>query len=148
MRRPTGVLARPAAWELAVVGVILAGAAVLRIYDLGSLPYGMSGDEANVGLEGERILHDGWVGPYSPYAMGQPAGVLYATAVPLALFGKSVVALRLEPAIAGVLTVAALLVYEHSLVRPGDLRRLDTAFFTMNGVLSVAFFAFVLADSL
>ena len=39
-----------------------------------------------------------------------------------------------------------LLGYEHSLVRPGDLRRLDAAFFTMNGVISVAFFAFVLAD--
>ena len=42
--------------------------------------------------------------------------------------------------------VAALLGYEHSLVRPGDLRRLDAAFFTMNGVISVAFFAFVLVD--
>jgi len=49
---------------------------------------------------------------------------------------------------AGVAAVALLLAYEHSLVRPGDLRRLDTAFFTMNGVISVAFFVFVLADSL
>jgi 4-hydroxybenzoate polyprenyltransferase len=48
----------------------------------------------------------------------------------------------------GVLVVAALLVYEHSLIRPGDLRRLDTAFFTMNGVISVAFFLFVAVDSL
>ena len=48
----------------------------------------------------------------------------------------------------GVGIVAALLVYEHSLVRPGDLRRLDAAFFTMNGVISVAFFVFVLADVL
>jgi 4-hydroxybenzoate polyprenyltransferase len=48
----------------------------------------------------------------------------------------------------GVLIVAALLLYEHTLVRPGDLRRLDAAFFTMNGVISVAFFAFVLADVL
>ena len=48
----------------------------------------------------------------------------------------------------GVLMVAALLFYEHTLVRPGDLRRLDAAFFTMNGVISVAFFAFVLADVL
>jgi 4-hydroxybenzoate polyprenyltransferase len=48
----------------------------------------------------------------------------------------------------GVTCVAALLLYEHSLVRPGDLRRLDAAFFTMNGVISVAFFAFVLADVL
>jgi 4-hydroxybenzoate polyprenyltransferase len=47
----------------------------------------------------------------------------------------------------GVATVAALLGYEHSLVRPGDLRRLDLAFFTMNGVISVVFFLFVLADA-
>jgi 4-hydroxybenzoate polyprenyltransferase len=49
---------------------------------------------------------------------------------------------------AGVAAVALLLAYEHSLVRPGDLRRLDTAFFTMNGVISVAFFLFVLGDLL
>ena len=42
--------------------------------------------------------------------------------------------------------VAALLAYEHSLIRPTDLRRLDAAFFTMNGIISVAFFSFVLAD--
>jgi 4-hydroxybenzoate polyprenyltransferase len=46
----------------------------------------------------------------------------------------------------GVGAVAALLAYEHSLVRPGDLRRLDAAFFTMNGVISVVFCAFVLLD--
>ncbi|HEX6700739.1 MAG TPA: UbiA-like polyprenyltransferase [Gaiellaceae bacterium] len=49
---------------------------------------------------------------------------------------------------AGVLAVAAILVYEHTLVRPGDLRRLDAAFFTTNGVISVAFFVFVLLDVL
>jgi 4-hydroxybenzoate polyprenyltransferase len=47
----------------------------------------------------------------------------------------------------GVAVVAALLVYEHSLVRPDDLHRLDAAFFTMNGVISVAFAAFVIADA-
>ena len=43
----------------------------------------------------------------------------------------------------GVVAVAGLLVYEHTLVRPGDLRRLDAAFFTVNGVISVVFFVFV-----
>ena len=42
--------------------------------------------------------------------------------------------------------VAALLAYEHSLVKPGDLRRLDAAFFTVNGVISAVFLAFVLAE--
>ena len=48
----------------------------------------------------------------------------------------------------GVAAVAALLGYEHSLVRPGDLRRLDAAFFTVNGVISIVFLCFVLADVL
>ena len=43
----------------------------------------------------------------------------------------------------GVASVAALLLYEHSLVRPGALRRLDAAIFTVNGVISVVFFVFV-----
>jgi 4-hydroxybenzoate polyprenyltransferase len=46
----------------------------------------------------------------------------------------------------GLIVVAALLAYEHSLVRPDDIRRLDAAFFTVNGVISVVFFLFVLAE--
>jgi 4-hydroxybenzoate polyprenyltransferase len=49
---------------------------------------------------------------------------------------------------AGVAVVAALLLYEHSIVRPGDLRRLDAAFFTVNGVISIVFFCFVALDTL
>jgi 4-hydroxybenzoate polyprenyltransferase len=48
----------------------------------------------------------------------------------------------------GVAVVGALLLYEHSLIRPGDLRRLDAAFFTVNGLISVVFLGFVLADVL
>lgn len=48
----------------------------------------------------------------------------------------------------GVAAVAALLAYEHTLVSPSDLRRLDAAFFTLNGVISVTFFAFVLGEVL
>jgi 4-hydroxybenzoate polyprenyltransferase len=48
----------------------------------------------------------------------------------------------------GVASVGALLAYEHTLIRPGDLRRLDAAFFTMNGVIAIVFLGFVLADAL
>jgi len=51
-------------------------------------------------------------------------------------------------AMAGVVAVAVLLVYEHSLVSPGNLSKLNAAFFTMNGVISVVFFGFVAADIL
>jgi 4-hydroxybenzoate polyprenyltransferase len=47
----------------------------------------------------------------------------------------------------GVVAVALLLAYEHSLIRPGDLRRLDAAFFNVNGLISVVFFGFVLAEA-
>ena len=48
----------------------------------------------------------------------------------------------------GVAIGAALIAYEHQLVKPGDLSRLDAAFFTMNGVMSVTVFAFALVDRL
>jgi 4-hydroxybenzoate polyprenyltransferase len=51
-------------------------------------------------------------------------------------------------AIAGVVAVAILLAYEHSLVSSHDLSKLNAAFFTMNGVISVVFFVFVAADLL
>jgi len=76
---------------------------------------------------GARALHIGTVLLLVAVGAGLPVGTLYWL---------------------GTLVVALLLLYEHSLVRPGDLRRLDAAFFTMNGVISVAYFAFVLADAL
>jgi 4-hydroxybenzoate polyprenyltransferase len=47
---------------------------------------------------------------------------------------------------AGVVIAAGILTYEHQLVKPGDLSRLDAAFFTMNGVMSVTVFAFAMID--
>jgi len=51
-------------------------------------------------------------------------------------------------ATAGIVVVIVLLLYEHSLVKPNDLSKLNAAFFTMNGVISVLFFVFVAADVL
>jgi 4-hydroxybenzoate polyprenyltransferase len=67
----------------------------------------------------------------------------------LALLVALVLAFGLgKVAIVGVLAVALLLAYEHSLVSPQDLSKLNAAFFTMNGIISVVFFAFVAADVL
>jgi 4-hydroxybenzoate polyprenyltransferase len=75
---------------------------------------------------GARLSHAATVACLIVVGLGLPVGVLYWL---------------------GVAAVALLLAYEHSLVRPGDLRRLDTAFFTMNGVISVVFAAFVILDA-
>ena len=75
---------------------------------------------------GARLAHAATVACLVDAGLGLPVGALYWI---------------------GVGAVAVLLGYEHSLVRPGDLRRLDTAFFTMNGVISVAFAVFVVLDA-
>jgi 4-hydroxybenzoate polyprenyltransferase len=51
-------------------------------------------------------------------------------------------------AVAGVVVVALLLAYEHAIVAPHDLRRMNAAFFTLNGIISVVFFGFVAIDIL
>jgi len=48
----------------------------------------------------------------------------------------------------GIAAVVALLIYEHGLVRAGDLSRVNAAFFTVNGYVSVLFFLFWAADIL
>jgi 4-hydroxybenzoate polyprenyltransferase len=76
-------------------------------------------------FSGARLLHAAAVVFLVGAGMGLPVGLFYWL---------------------GVAAVAGLLFYEHALVRPADLRRLNTAFFTMNGVISITFFCFVLAD--
>ncbi len=56
------------------------------------------------------------------------------------IFGLGLIALT------GMAVVVLLLAYEHSLISPADLRRMNAAFFTLNGVISVVFFLFVAAD--
>lgn len=75
------------------------------------------------------------------------SGALHAITVAALLALASVAGLGL-PYLAGVLVTAALLVYEHAIVRPGDLSRLDVAFFNLNGYVSVAFFFATLTDVL
>jgi len=60
----------------------------------------------------------------------------------LHVFGLGLIAL------VGVAIVLVLLAYEHSIISPKDLRRMNAAFFTLNGVISVVFFVAVAADVL
>jgi 4-hydroxybenzoate polyprenyltransferase len=87
-----------------------------------------------------------------PAAIGIPGAfwmVRIMHAVMLALLLWLVKLFVLGPvALVGIVLVAALLLYEHSIVSPSDLRRLNAAFFTMNGVISIVFFVFVAVDLL
>lgn len=87
-----------------------------------------------------------------PAALGEARAVAVARALhtfsvaSLAVVGVGVGAGWIY--ILGVVAVALLLLYEHSLVRTDDFTRLDAAFFTMNGIISITFFGFVLAERL
>ena len=95
--------------------------------------------------------HDRDAGLYSlPRAIGIPKAFWAARAMHLAMLGLLIwfglLFHFLALGWAGIAAVALLLAYEHSIVSPRDLRRLNAAFFTMNGVIAMVFFAFVAAD--
>lgn len=87
-----------------------------------------------------------------PRYFGIPASLWIARTfhlVMVALLVALVIAFGMgKLAMVGVVAVVLLLLYEHSLVKPNDLSKLNAAFFTMNGVISVLFFIFVAADLL
>ena len=132
----TGAWSRPW-WTLAAVTVaVTTWVAGFDIFY--SLP-----DEAFDRAQGLRSL-------VARYGVARSLGIargLHAVTIPaLALFGHGA---GLGPwYFAGVVVAAGILLYEHSLIRADDLRRLDAAFFTMNAVMSSTVFAFALLDRL
>lgn len=86
--------------------VVIVCSALLRTWDLGSVPLGLHGDEAITGFDARRVLTEGWIGPYAyPSALGQPTGPVYLAALVLAALGQSTATLRLSMALFGVVTV-------------------------------------------
>ena len=87
-----------------------------------------------------------------PQALGIRRALLLARTLHLLMLGLLLALVMVfglgKLAVAGVVAVALLLAYEHSLVSSDDLSKLNAAFFTMNGVIAVVFFAFVAADVL
>jgi 4-hydroxybenzoate polyprenyltransferase len=99
----------------------------------------------------QDVDHDRAAGLYSlPQSIGIPAAFRVARAMHLAVVGMLAwLAFLFQFHIVGwlgIVAVALLLAYEHSLVSPRDLRRLNAAFFTMNGIIATVFLVFVAAD--
>ena len=87
-----------------------------------------------------------------PQSFGVPRALVLARVLHLTMLAL-LVALVLsfglgKIAMAGLVVVACLLAYEHSLVSQDDLSKLNAAFFTINGVIAVVFFVFIAADLL
>jgi 4-hydroxybenzoate polyprenyltransferase len=87
-----------------------------------------------------------------PQAFGIPTALVIARVLHIAVVALLAILLSTfalgKIALAGLVIVAALLLYEHSLVKANDLSKLNAAFFTMNGVIAVVFFVFIAADLL
>ena len=101
----------------------------------------------------QDAAHDTSVGLFSvPATYGIAAAFWMARTLHIAMLLLLVWLVRVfslgPSAMIGVALVAILLLYEHLIVSPRDLRRLNAAFFTMNGVISAVFFLFVAADLL
>ena len=101
----------------------------------------------------QDFAHDRSVGLNSiPQAFGLAGAFWIARGMHVAVVGLALWLDRLfglgAIGYAGTAVVAALLLYEHLIISPGDLRRMNAAFFLLNGVISVVFFGFVAAATL
>jgi 4-hydroxybenzoate polyprenyltransferase len=86
-----------------------------------------------------------------PARFGVPASLRIAAACHAAMFGLLIALYFASPVLGtvflcGLAGVGCLLVYEHSLVRPDDLTRVNQAFFHVNGVISVGLLVLVLVQ--
>ncbi len=102
-------------WELLAVLLLTVLAAFLRIYRLVDIPDGFNGDEAWNGMDALRILNDGWIGVYTPGALGNMTGPIYLTALTVWLLDASIFSVRLSMALFGIAAVPA----THLLLRLG-----------------------------
>jgi 4-hydroxybenzoate polyprenyltransferase len=100
----------------------------------------------DVGFDRENGLHSVPAAFGEATALGIARALHLGTVVGLAIAGGGAGAGAVY--FAGVGVAALLLLYEHSLVKPNDFTRLDAAFFTMNGVISIVFLVFDFAERL
>ena len=101
----------------------------------------------------QDFAHDRSVGLFSvPAAFGLETAFWIARLIHLGMLALLFVLLHVfalgHIALAGMILVAALLAYEHSIISPRDLSRMNAAFFTLNGIISVVFFVSIAADVL
>jgi len=93
----------------------------------------------------QDVAFDGYMELHSvPKRFGVAAALYASAALHVLMLGLLVVVAGMSGlgwiALGGLVAVAALLAYEHLLVKPSDLSRLNAAFFTVNGYISILFF--------
>ncbi len=129
----TGTVSAPALWLMAAVATWIGGFDIL--YSLSDRDFdrkeGLFSIPARFGVTGALLI----------------SGLLHALTV-AALLGLWQSAGLGGLYLGGVAVIAAILIWEHAIVRPTDLSRLDRAFFDLNGYVSLAFLVATVADVL
>jgi uncharacterized membrane protein len=120
-------------WDSAVIVLLLTLVGLLlRVVNLTSIPTGLHGDEAIVGMEGQRVLREILIDPYSPSALGQPTAPFYLAGLTVWIWDNTVFAVRISAVIFGTLAIPALyVVVRRSLGVPTAL--LSTGFLMVMG---------------
>lgn len=91
--------------ELFILVLLVLLGAFLRVYKLDAFPAGFHGDEAWTGIEARRILENGFIGFWSPAALGQTALPMYWTAMIFRLLGESIFTARFSIVLFGVFSI-------------------------------------------
>ncbi|TAK58246.1 MAG: hypothetical protein EPO22_11195 [Dehalococcoidia bacterium] len=91
--------------DIGIVVALTVAAALLRLWRLGTVPDGLHGDEAWTALDAQRILREGWIGPYVTSALGQPTGPLYFTAALFKIMPETTFTARFSMALFGIATI-------------------------------------------
>lgn len=107
-----------------VVGLIFLLAFVLRVYDLGSVPWGFHNDEVDVGYVGKYLIQNGHdpAGNFLPLAFNKygdfrPTGLFYLAGISQLVFSSNEFAVRFPAALSGALTVVALYLFVKGLFK-------------------------------
>ena len=95
--------------ETVLVAVLIVATLLLRVIDIGRIPYILSGDEASMGLEAVQVLNGQLRSPFTTGWLSHPTLFFFVQALFLRVGGTSVAVLRLPSAL--IATAAALLLY-------------------------------------
>jgi len=91
--------------EVVALGLILALAAFMRLYQINSIPSGLYLDEGDLGLTGLRLIERGVYTPFTQAATGHPTLFLYVLGLASKLWGTSALTLRMVTIVVGLATI-------------------------------------------
>lgn len=91
--------------EVLLVGLVVLAALALRLVNLDGIPYVLAGDEANMGREAVRVVEGELSNPFITGWFSHPTLFFFILAIPIKLFGPTVVGVRLLTPFVGALTV-------------------------------------------